>query len=281
MTTQPTTEIPSLEAKSPFELRVRLSRNVSEGFIKQSLETGDTGFLHSFTTGSTVDGPGVRLVAWTAGCQYKCLYCHNPDTWSITNGMPVTLEHATEEIAKYRHGLKIMNGGFTLSGGEPLMQDRFAVRLFAEAKKLDVHTALDTNGFLGSRLTDEELQNIDLVLLCIKSLDPERHVRLTGKPLEASLEFANRLADLQRPMWLRYVLVPGWTDDKDDVAKMADLLLQLGNCERVDMLPFHQLGRYKWDRLKLDYMLGDVEPPAREAVEAVCEQFRSAGLQAY
>src|SRR3954449_11294451 len=167
------TEATSLEAKSPFELRTNQGRNVSESIIKQSIDSGDIGFLHSFTTGSAVDGPGVRVVAWTAGCQYRCLYCHNPDTWSLTNGMPVPLERATEELRKYRHGLKRMSGGFTLSGGEPLMQDRFAVRLFAAAKQMGIHTALDTNGFLGDRLSDAELEMIDLVLLDIKTWGEE------------------------------------------------------------------------------------------------------------
>src|SRR5215831_1995607 len=134
MSAEPIPQSIPLEAKSPFELRVDQSKNVEESVVKKALATGDVGFLHSFTTGSTVDGPGVRLVAWTAGCQFRCLYCHNPDTWNIMNGMPVTLERAAEELAKYRRGLKIMSGGFTLSGGEPLMQDRFAVRLFASAK---------------------------------------------------------------------------------------------------------------------------------------------------
>jgi pyruvate formate lyase activating enzyme len=199
----------------------------------------------------------------------------------MINGMPVPLERAVEEVSKYRHGLKIMHGGFTLSGGEPLMQDRFAVRLFAEAKNLGVHTALDTNGAYGSRLTDDELQNIDLVMLCIKALDPERHLQLTGKQVEPTLEFANRLADMRRPMWLRYVLVPGWTDSTEDVMRMADFVAGLGNCERVDMLPFHQMGRYKWGNLHLDYKLGEVEPPAQDAIDIACEHFRAAGLEAY
>src|SRR5258708_39381293 len=141
-----------LQAKSPFELRITLGRDIPESDVRTALATGDVGFLHSFTTGSTVDGPGVRLVAWTAGCQFRCLYCHNPDTWNMMNGIPVTLNRAKEELAKYRHGLKVMSGGFTLSGGEPLMQDRFVVKLFSAAKKMGIHTALDTNGLLGERL---------------------------------------------------------------------------------------------------------------------------------
>lgn len=281
MSSQPQPTLPSIEAANPFELRVDLSKNVSQNVIKQALETGDSGFLHSFTTGSTVDGPGVRLVAWTAGCQFKCLYCHNPDTWNLTNGMPVPLEKAVDEISKYRHGLNVMGGGFTLSGGEPLMQDRFAVRLFDASKKMGVHTAIDTNGFLADRLSDEELEKIDLVMLCIKSLDPQKHLDLTGKQLGPSLEFAKRLSEQKRPMWLRFVLVPGWTDSTDDVLRMADFVAGLGNCERVDMLPFHQLGRFKWERLQLDYKLGDVKPPTPEQIDVVCEIFRAAGLTAY
>src|SRR6476660_340967 len=151
MSAEKQVQSPSLEARSPFELLVNLSGS-SESAVKQALISGDMGFLHSFTTGSTVDGPGVRLVVWTAGCQWRCLYCHNPDTWNMINGMPVTLERATGELSKYRHGLKVMSGGLTLSGGEPLMQDRFAVKLFTAAQAMGVHTAVETNGFLGERL---------------------------------------------------------------------------------------------------------------------------------
>src|SRR5215212_3257762 len=171
MSNRKLTEAP-LEGSSPYELRVDLSKDVSESTVKKALETGDIGFIHSFTTGSAVDGPGIRLVAWTAGCQWRCLYCHNPDTWNMMNGTPVPLGRAVEELVKYRHGLRAMSGGFTLSGGEPLMQDRFAVRLFAAVRAMGIHTALDTNGHLGERLSDDELKEIDLVLLDIKSWDP-------------------------------------------------------------------------------------------------------------
>jgi pyruvate formate lyase activating enzyme len=272
---------PDLEAKSPFELRVNQTAAFSESAIKQALVSGDVGFLHSFTTGSTVDGPGVRLVGWTSGCQFKCLYCHNPDTWSLSNGIPVTLARAVDELKKYRHGLRVMGGGFTLSGGEPLMQDRFAVRLFTAAKEMGIHTTLDTNGFLGDRLNDEELEKIDLVLLDIKGWDAERHRHLTGKDNGPTLDFARRLAARKRPIWVRFVLVPGLTDETDDVAQIAKFSASLGNVERVDVLPFHQLGRFKWKRLGLDYALEDVQPPTNELVQRVCEQFRAEGLKAY
>lgn len=269
----------SIQAKSPFELRVNLGRDVRESDVRTALATGEMGFLHSFTTGSTVDGPGVRVVAWTTGCQFRCLYCHNPDTWNMTNGIPVTLEKATEELRKYRDGLKAMSGGFTLSGGEPLMQDRFAVKLLSAAKAMGIHTALDTNGHLGDRLTDAELEKIDLVLLDIKTWDAERHRQLAGMEIAPILDFARRLAARKRAVWLRFVLVPGLTDDPEQIAQTARFAARLGNVERVDVLPFHQMGRFKWKELKLNYALNDVQPPAIEAVHKACAQFRAEGLR--
>src|SRR5688572_3841353 len=149
----------SLEAKSPFEMRVHLGDEVADTDVRTALKTGDMGFLHSFTTGSAVDGPGIRLVAWTTACMFRCQFCHNPDTWTLSNGIPVTLAKAVSEIQRYANSLKRMNGGFTLSGGEPLMQDRFAVRLFEATHAMGVHTAIETNGFLGDRLSDEELRD--------------------------------------------------------------------------------------------------------------------------
>ena len=270
-----------LQAKSPFELRVNLGRDVPESDVRTALATGDVGFLHSFTTGSTVDGPGVRVVAWTSGCQFRCLYCHNPDTWNMTNGIPVTLGKATEELRKYRTGLKVMAGGFTLSGGEPLMQDRFAVKLLTAAQAMGIHTALDTNGSLGTRLTDAELESIDLVLLDIKSWDAERHRQVTGMEVGPVLDFARRLAARKRPVWLRFVLVPGLTDDAENIAKIARFSGGLGNVDRVDVLPFHQMGRFKWKELKLNYALENIQPPTSEAVEQACAWFRAEGLKVY
>ena len=169
-----------LEAKSPFELRVDLGKDVPETDVRSALATGDMGFLHSFTTGSAVDGPGVRVVAWTTGCMWRCRYCHNPDTWTMRNGIPVSVTRAAEELRKYRQGLKVMAGGFTFSGGEPLMQHRFVVKLFAAAKGMGIHTTIETNGFFGERLSDAELNAIDLVMLGIKTWEPERHQQLTG-----------------------------------------------------------------------------------------------------
>jgi pyruvate formate lyase activating enzyme len=174
-----------------------------------------------------------------------------------------------------------MSGGFTLSGGEPLMQHRFAVKLFTAARAMGIHTALDTNGFYGDHLTDAELDTIDLVLLDIKSWDPDRHRHLTGMDIGPTLDFARRLAARRRPVWLRYVLVPGLTDDPDDIAHIARFAAGLGNVERTDVLPFHQMGRYKWKELGIDYKLQTVEPPSAVLVERTIALFRAAGLKAY
>jgi pyruvate formate lyase activating enzyme len=270
-----------LEAHNPFALRVNLGKDVPEATVREALATGDMGFLHSFTSGATVDGPGVRVVAWTTGCNFRCRYCHNPDTWTMSNGIPVSIGQAIEELRKYQHGLKAMRGGFTLSGGEPLMQHRFAVKLLRAAKQLGIHTALDTNGFYGDRLSDDDLNAADLVLLDIKQWDPERHKDLTGVDNGPTLAFARRLAARGRPVWLRYVLVPGLSDNVDGIHQLATFAAGLGNVQRVDVLPFHQLGKFKWEKLGIPYTLPNVAPPSATLVDRVCGIFRAEGLKAH
>jgi pyruvate formate lyase activating enzyme len=266
---------------SPYDLRVSLGEKVSATDMGTAVRTGECGFVHSFTTGSAVDGPGVRLVAWLAGCQFQCAYCHNPDTWKMTNGMPVTLSRAVEQVRKYRHGLQTMKGGLTISGGEPLMQLRFVINVFAAAKEMGVHTALDSNGYLGDRLSDLDLTMVDLVLLDLKAMTPELHRRLTSMDNRPVHEFARRLAAARKPIWVRFVLVPGWTDDMAEVERIALFAAELGNVERVDVLPFHQMGRFKWQKLGMGYQLADTEPPSRETVDEAIARFREAGLKAF
>jgi pyruvate formate lyase activating enzyme len=273
-------EVP-LIAASPYDLRVSLGENVSESDSRAALKSGELGFVHSFTTGSAVDGPGVRVVAWLAGCQFKCVYCHNPDTWKMSNGIPVPLSRAVEQIKKYRHDLQIMKGGLTISGGEPLMQHRFVLKVFAAAKEMGVHTALDSNGYLGDRLTDTDLGSIDLVLLDLKAMTPDLHRRYTGMDNQPVHDFARRLAAARKPVWVRFVLVPGWTDDMAEVRRIANFAAELGNVERVDVLPFHQMGRFKWEKLGMEYKLKDAQPPSLEVTDAAIALFRSAGLKAY
>jgi pyruvate formate lyase activating enzyme len=183
-----------------------------------------------------------------------------------------------EVVGQYRHDLKIMKGGLTISGGEPLMQHRFVLKLAAAAQKLGVHTAVETNGYLGDRLTDDNLNHIDLVMLGLKAITPELHERLTGRDIGPVHAFARRLAARRRPVWIRFVVIPGWTDNLDEVGRMADFAAGLGNVERVDVLPFHQLGQFKWERLGMDYQLKDVKPPSAETVGRAVDRFKAAGL---
>jgi pyruvate formate lyase activating enzyme len=241
-------------------------------------QDGAQGYVHSYHVGSTVDGPGVRMVVWTTGCPLRCAYCHNPDTWKVQNG---TLTSADELLAKlrgYARFLHTAKGGLTISGGEPLVQTPFVMGLFREARRLGVHTALDTSGFLGERLSDADLASIDLVLLDIKSYDPATHRRVTGRDVAPVLRFARRLSDLGRPMWLRFVLVPGLTDDPANVAGLAEFASSLRAVERVEVLPFHQMGHFKWQGLGLPYTLAETPEPDAALLERVRGQLRERGL---
>lgn len=263
---------------SPYDLRVGMGEKTSEADFKAALARGDWGFVHSFQTGSAVDGPGVRLVAWLAGCQFRCVFCHNPDTWKMSNGMPVSVKRAVEVVTQYRHALKTMKGGLTISGGEPLVQHKFVLNVFRGVRASGVHTTLETNGFLGERLSDDDLQSIDLVMLGLKAATPDLHKRLTSQDTTPVHAFARRLAALKRPAWIRYVVVPGWTDTTEEAARMADFAAGLGNVERVDVLPFHQMGRFKWEKLGMEYTMRDAQPPSKETVDAVIARFKAAGL---
>jgi pyruvate formate lyase activating enzyme len=239
------------------------------------------GYVHSYEVGSTVDGPGIRFVAFLTGCPLRCQYCHNPDTWHKHNGQPVTVSRSMKQIGKYAQVLKISKGGITISGGEPVLQRKFLTRIFRKCKELGLHTCLDTCGRLGDQLTDQDLMDIDLNLLDIKSGDPAIYEKVTRQPLQPTLDYARRLSALGRPMWVRFVLVPGLTDDYDNVEKVADVCAELKTLERVEILRFHQMGRDKWNKLGLEYPLANVEPPTADLAERVRGQFRTRGLTVY
>ena len=263
---------------SPFDLRLAMGEKVDETDLKSALDNGEWGFIHSFTTGSAVDGPGIRLVAWLTGCQFRCVFCHNPDTWKLTNGMPVPLKRAVEVVNQYRNSLRITRGGLTISGGEPLLQYRFLSKLFPAIHQLGIHTALETNGYFGERLSDTDLDSIDLVMLGLKAIEPDLHKRLTSVDNKPVHEFARRLAARQHPVWIRFVIVPGWTDNLDEISRMADFAASLGNVQRVDVLPFHQMGRFKWEKLGMNYQMGDAEPPSKETMTEAVARFQAVGL---
>jgi pyruvate formate lyase activating enzyme len=255
---------------------------VHPGDIEEVKEGDDVvGYVHSWEVGSTVDGPGLRFVGFLTGCLLRCQYCHNPDTWHKYNGHPVTVARAMKVIGKYTQVLKISGGGITLSGGEPQLQREFATRVLRRCKQLGLHTCLDTSGRLGAKFTDEELMDIDLHLLDIKSGDPAIYEKVTRQPLEPTVEFARRLSALARPIWIRLVVVPGLTDGHDNVEKVANIVAGLKSIERVEILPFHQMGREKWHKLGIPYQLENVEPPSAESMERVRGQFRSRGLTVY
>lgn len=237
-----------------------------------------SGFVHSIETGAAVDGPGMRFVLFVSGCQFRCLYCHNPDTWKMRNGNLMSVDEVIKEIGKYANFLRFA-GGLTISGGEPLMQAHYVGEIFYRAKKeLKLHTALDTQGFLAAHLEDSWFDNVDLVLLDIKQMNPEKYEALTSKPLQPTLDFAQRLSNMGKKMWIRYVLVPGWSDDYDDVEKLANFLTTLKGIDRVEVLPFHKMGEHKWEELGLDYALTNTLPPAPDLIERVRNQFRERGL---
>ena len=239
------------------------------------------GYVHSWEVGSTVDGPGLRFVGFLSGCLLRCQYCHNPDTWHKHNGHPVTVARASEVIGRFAHSLKVSGGGVTLSGGEPQLQRQFTNEVFRRCKQLGLHTCMDTSGRLGDKFTDDDLMNIDLHLLDIKSGDPVTYEKITRQPLKPTIDYARRLAALKRPMWIRFVLVPGLSDGHDNVEKVADIVSELGSVERVEILRFHQMGRDKWHKLGLEYPLENVDPPDRELTRRVHNQFLSRGLTVY
>ena len=237
------------------------------------------GWVHSVETGGTVDGPGIRYVLFLAGCPLRCLYCHNPDTRHMHDGTPTPSGEVLAEIATYADFLNRAHGGLTISGGEPLVQPEFCAAIFRGAKQLGLHTALDTSGFLGRHADDHLLADVDLVLLDIKAFQEATYRKLTGVSLRPTLEFAERLALMGKPVWLRYVLVPGLTDDPAEIESLAEFAAGLGVVERVDVLPFHKMGEFKWRSLGLPYALADTEPPSAELTGHVRDLFRARGLR--
>lgn len=235
------------------------------------------GWVHSEVTGAMADGPGIRHGIFLAGCVLRCLYCHNPDTWKIHSGTPTTAAEVVDRIARDVSFLQ-RHGGVTISGGEPLVQPEFTAAILRGCKELQLHTALDTNGYLGHRIHDSVLEDIDLVLLDIKEWDPTAYRQLTGVDLQPTLEFARRLAQLQRPVYLRYVLVPGLTDHLDRIHHIAQFVADLGNIQRVEVLPFHKMGESKWAKLKTPYCLSETQPPTPELLQQVIAIFHQHGL---
>lgn len=245
------------------------------------MRTGELGSVHSWELVTAVDGPGTRLTTFLAGCPLRCLYCHNPDTMEMRRGEAVTADELLARVRRYAPMFSVTGGGLTISGGEPLMQPAFVARLLRGAKELGVHTALDTSGFLGAQCTEAMLDDLDLVLLDVKSGLPDTYTKVTGRELQPTLDFGRRLAERGTEIWIRFVLVPGLTDDEENVEAVAAYVASLPTVTRVEVLPFHQMGRDKWESLGMRYELDDVHAPSPELVERVRNQFRAKHLPTF
>ncbi|HEY9880865.1 MAG TPA: pyruvate formate-lyase-activating protein [Leptolyngbyaceae cyanobacterium] len=237
-----------------------------------------TGYIHSLETCGTVDGPGIRFVIFTQGCPLRCLYCHNPDCRHEEDGKEVTVDELIAEVQKYRDYMKLSGGGVTVTGGEPLQQPQFVREIFRRCRQLGIHTALDTSGYTQLEAAKPVLEFTDLVLLDIKSFDPEVYRSVTQVDLRPTLEFARYLQKIGKPTWIRFVLVPGFTNGAENVKGLAQFVSTLDNVERVEVLPFHQMGAYKWDALGYDYALKTVEPPTSEQIQQVVQIFQTFGV---
>ncbi len=239
-----------------------------------------TGYIHSTESGSAVDGPGLRYLVFLAGCAYRCLYCHNPDSWKQNESQLRSVDEVVAGIAPYAAWLK-RGGGVTITGGEPLRQPRFAYHLLAAIKsELGLHTAMETQGFYARRLPDSWFAPLDLVLMDLKHIHDGPHRALTGGfPVKPSLDTARRLASLGKEMWIRHVIVPGYTDSMAVAEAMAAFVATLPTVTRVELLPFHQLGRDKWTSLGIHYPMDGVQPPSPQLVEDLRAPFRALGIE--
>jgi len=243
--------------------------------------TGDVALVHSWEMVTAVDGPGTRMTLFLSGCPLRCQFCHNPDTMEMRTGTLEKVEDVVTRIRRYKRVFGASGGGLTISGGEPLFQIAFTRRVLQEVHDAGIHTAIDTSGYLGSRLSDEDLANIDLVLLDIKSGDEATYKEVTTRELQPTIDFGDRLAAAGKPVWVRFVLVPGLTDATENVESVADIVARWPNVERVEVLPFHNMAADKWRELGMTYRLADTKPPTAESLAATREIFRSRGITTY
>ena len=269
----------TIEAGSRHDLRVDISPDAPDESQFKDDGEGAFGYAHSYETSSRYDGPGLRVVLFLSGCLLRCTYCHNPDTWHLKDGTYVSAQQVLDRLASFASAIRALDGGLTISGGEPMVQLAFTKRILAGAKKMGLHTAIETSGFLGDRADDSFLSVLDLVLLDIKSSDPATYKKVTARDLAPTLRFAERLAKMNKPVWVRFTLVPGHTDDPANVEGIAKFVAPMKNVEWVEIQPFHKLGAFKWKAMNLEYKHVDTQRPTPELVNRVLEQFRSAGCR--
>ncbi|WP_413110627.1 pyruvate formate lyase 1-activating protein [Thaumasiovibrio sp. DFM-14] len=229
------------------------------------------GRIHSYESCGTVDGPGIRFIVFMQGCLMRCQYCHNRDTWDLNDGKEVSVEEIIKEVLSYRHFINASGGGVTASGGEAMLQPEFVRDFFQAAQAQGIHTCLDTNGYIRKHtdVVDEVLDVTDLVMLDIKQLDDNIHQNLVGVPNKRVLQFAEYLHKRGQKTWIRYVVVPGFTDDEASAHQLGKFIQDMDNIEKVELLPYHQLGAHKWEAMGYDYPLADVKPPSKETMEKI------------
>ena len=250
--------------------------------LMEARRTGDIALVHSWELVTSVDGPGTRMTMFMSGCPLRCQYCHNPDTMEMKVGTLERIEDVVKRIKRYKPIFKASGGGLTISGGEPLFQIAFTRRVLKEVHDAGIHTTIDTSGFLGSRLRDEDLENIDLVLLDVKSGDEETYKLVTRRELQPTIDFGDRLSAMGKPVWIRFVVVPGLTDSPENVRNVAEIVGRWSNnVERIEVLPFHNMGADKWHELGYPYTLEDTKPPKPEDIEAIRDVFRAKGFTVY
>lgn len=248
----------------------------------EALRAGQAAQVHSWELVTALDGPGTRLTIFLSGCPLRCVFCHNPDTMLGRYGTIRTLDQVKQRISRYKAVFRASGGGVTFTGGEAMMQLPYVSNVIDFCIEHGIHTALDTSGFLGAAASDEFLQKLDLVLLDVKSGDEETYRRVTSQPLQPTIDFGDRLAALGTKIWIRFVLVPGWTDDPENIERVAGIAARWKNViERVEVLPFHQMGRGKWAEVGMAYQLDDVEPPTAEQTNAARAVFQAHGFTVF
>ena len=273
-------QLGTLEAGSRHDLRGGISPDAPDEGEFRDDGKGAFGYVQSYETSSRYDGPGLRIVLFVSGCLLRCSYCHNPDTWHLKDGTYVSAQQVIDRLGSFVPALRSLDGGLTISGGEPMVQLAFTRRILAAAKQMGLHTAIETSGYLGDRVDENYLSCLDLVLLDIKSSDPDTYRLATGRELAPTLRFAERLAALDKPAWVRFTLVPGLTDDPANVEGIARFVAPMKNVEWVEVQPFHQLGGFKWKAMNIEYKHADTARPTPELLSRVLEQFRAAGCRA-
>src|SRR3954462_12256183 len=271
--------VQTLEPGSRHDLRHGISPDAPDE-DKFKDQEGAFGYCHSYETSSRYDGPGLRIVLFVSGCLLRCTYCHNPDTWHLKDGTYISAQQVIDRLASFETALRSLDGGLTISGGEVMVQLAFTGRILAGAKQMGLHTAIETSGFLGDRVDEKYLSVLDLVLLDIKSGDPDTYKKATGRHLAPTLRFAERLAAIGKPVWVRFTLVPGLTDDFANVEKIAKFVAPMKNVEWVEVQPFHQLGAFKWKAMGLEYKEANTPSASPDLVKRVVGQFQAAGCRA-